>query len=118
MFLHPRNRGSRSGTVGKGIGTQSGSRGARAGLAAAAGVSKRAIMQQTGHKSTAMLRRYIRDGELFRENAAAAGCDPAAKCKRFVRIGRGEHGSPEERSSMEEEGRLSRYCISMSQTPE
>jgi integrase len=47
----------------------------RAGLAtsaAAAGVSERAIMNQTGHKSTAMVRRYIRDGSLFRENAAAA----------------------------------------------
>lgn len=47
----------------------------RAGLAtsaAKAGVSERAIMQQTGHKSEAMVRRYIRDGSLYRENAAAA----------------------------------------------
>lgn len=47
----------------------------RAGLAtsaAAAGVSERVIAKQTGHKSMAVLRRYIRDGELFRENAAAA----------------------------------------------
>lgn len=47
----------------------------RAGLAtsaAAAGASERSIMQQTGHRSTAMVRRYIRDGSLFRENAAAA----------------------------------------------
>lgn len=46
----------------------------RAGLAtsaAKAGRSERAIMQQTGHKSTAMLRRYIRDAELFTDNAAA-----------------------------------------------
>ena len=46
----------------------------RAGLAtsaAAAGASERSIMAQTGHKSTAMVRRYIRDGSLFRENAAA-----------------------------------------------
>lgn len=45
----------------------------RAGLATAAaiaGKSERAIMQQTGHRSVSMLRRYIRDGELFRENAA------------------------------------------------
>jgi hypothetical protein len=28
-------------------------------------------MAQTGHKSVAMVRRYIRDGDLFRENAAA-----------------------------------------------
>jgi integrase len=36
----------------------------RAGLvtaAAMAGVSERIIMQQTGHKNTAMLRRYIRE---------------------------------------------------------
>jgi len=47
----------------------------RAGLvtsAAAAGVSERAIMNQTGHRSLPTLRRYIRDGSLFRENAAAA----------------------------------------------
>ncbi len=46
----------------------------RAGLAtsaAAAGASERTIMNQTGHRSLAMVRRYIRDGELFRDNAAA-----------------------------------------------
>ncbi len=46
----------------------------RAGLATAAaqaGVSERVIMAQTGHKSTDMVRRYIREGSLFRENAAA-----------------------------------------------
>lgn len=46
----------------------------RAGLAtsaAAAGASERSIMAQTGHKSVQMARRYIRSGELFRENAAA-----------------------------------------------
>lgn len=46
----------------------------RAGLAtsaAAAGKSERAIMAQTGHKSVTMVRRYIRDGSLFRENASA-----------------------------------------------
>lgn len=45
----------------------------RAGLATAAaiaGVSERAIQDQTGHKSLLMLRRYIRDGSLFRDNAA------------------------------------------------
>ena len=41
-------------------------------VAAIAGVSERVIMQQTGHKNTAMLRRYIREGSLSRENAAAA----------------------------------------------
>ncbi|MFN3649728.1 MAG: site-specific integrase [Armatimonadota bacterium] len=47
----------------------------RAGLAtsaATAGVSERAIMQQTGHRSVGMVRRYIREGCLFRENAAAS----------------------------------------------
>lgn len=47
----------------------------RAGLvtsAAAAGVAERAIMNQTGHRSLPTLRRYIREGSLFRENAAAA----------------------------------------------
>jgi integrase len=46
----------------------------RAGLvtaAAIAGVSERSIMAQTGHRSVLMVRRYIRDGSLFRENAAA-----------------------------------------------
>jgi integrase len=46
----------------------------RAGLitqAAMAGVSERAIQDQSGHKSLAVMRRYIRDGSLFRENAAA-----------------------------------------------
>ncbi len=45
----------------------------RAGLAtaaAAAGVSERAIMAQTGHRSLTTLRKYIRDGSLFTENAA------------------------------------------------
>jgi len=44
----------------------------RAGLATAAaqgGAPERVIMAQTGHKSTAMVRRYIRDGELFTDNA-------------------------------------------------
>jgi site-specific recombinase XerD len=47
----------------------------RSGLAtsaAAAGASERSIMRQTGHRSEKMVRRYIRDGSLFRENAVAA----------------------------------------------
>jgi site-specific recombinase XerD len=47
----------------------------RAGLAtsaAAVGVPERVIANQTGHKGTAMLRRYVREGSLFRENAASA----------------------------------------------
>lgn len=46
----------------------------RAGLvtsAALAGRSERAIMAQTGHRSAAMVRRYIRDVSLFDDNAAA-----------------------------------------------
>jgi site-specific recombinase XerD len=46
----------------------------RAGLATAAaeaGVSERSIMSQTGHRSVAVARRYIRRGSLFRDNAAA-----------------------------------------------
>jgi integrase len=46
----------------------------RAGLAtsaAAAGADERAIMAQTGHASPMMARRYIRDGSLFRDNAAS-----------------------------------------------
>ena len=40
--------------------------------AAQAGISSWKIRQQTGHASDAMLARYIRDGELFLGNAAAA----------------------------------------------
>ena len=46
----------------------------RAGLAtsaAAAGVSERAIMNQTSHRSAAMVRRDIRDESLFSDNAAS-----------------------------------------------
>jgi integrase len=39
--------------------------------AAMAGASERAIMAQTGHRSEKMVRRYIRDGSLWRENAVA-----------------------------------------------
>ena len=45
----------------------------RSGLAtsaAMAGASERSIMAQTGHRSVNQLRRYIRDGSLFRDNAA------------------------------------------------
>jgi len=46
----------------------------RSGLAtsaAMAGASERSIMNQTGHRSVNTVRRYIRDGSLFRENAVA-----------------------------------------------
>jgi integrase len=45
----------------------------RAGLATSAadgGASDRAIMRQTGHRSAAMINRYVRQGRLFRDNAA------------------------------------------------
>lgn len=47
----------------------------RAGLAtsaAMAGASSWKIRQQTGHKSDAMLARYIRDGDVFNDNATGA----------------------------------------------
>ena len=37
--------------------------------AAISGASERSIMNQTGHRSVQMVRRYIRDGSLFRENS-------------------------------------------------
>lgn len=46
----------------------------RSGLAtaaAAAGASERSIMNQTGHRDLKTARTYIRDGSLFRDNAAA-----------------------------------------------
>ena len=45
----------------------------RAGLATSAarnGASERSIMNQTGHRSAAMVRRYIREANLFQDNAA------------------------------------------------
>jgi len=45
----------------------------RAGLATQAamnGASELAIMKQTGHRSLSTVRKYIREGTLFRDNAA------------------------------------------------
>ena len=39
--------------------------------AARAGATEAEIMNQTGHKSLPVLRRYIRRGTLFTDNAAA-----------------------------------------------
>ena len=39
--------------------------------AAAKGAPERAIMRQTGHRSLEMVRRYIREGDRYRENAAS-----------------------------------------------
>jgi hypothetical protein len=38
---------------------------------AIAGASERPTMKQTGHRSVQMVRRYIRNGSLFRDNSAA-----------------------------------------------
>ena len=46
----------------------------RAGLATTAarnGASEASIMRQTGHRSVQMVRRYIREGSLFHDNAGA-----------------------------------------------
>jgi site-specific recombinase XerD len=46
----------------------------RSGLATTAarnGVSEAAIMKQTGHRSVQMVRRYIREAELFQDNVSA-----------------------------------------------
>jgi site-specific recombinase XerD len=54
--------------------SQFGGHSLRAGLAtsaAMAGASERSIMAQTGHRNASTLRRYIRDGSLFRDNAAS-----------------------------------------------
>lgn len=43
--------------------------------ASIAGASERSIVAQTVHRSVQMVRRYIRDGSLFRENSAGKlGC--------------------------------------------
>jgi hypothetical protein len=39
--------------------------------AARAGAEERDIMRQTGYRSTVVVRRYIRDGSLFRSNGAS-----------------------------------------------
>jgi len=62
-----------SALIGKRINSFSG-HSLRAGLAtsaAIAGASEASIQKQTGHKSLLILRRYIRDASLFRDNAAS-----------------------------------------------
>jgi len=59
---------SRRGLHGDSIGKLLKRAAARAGMN---GVRESIIMRQTGHKTVATLRRYIRLGEIFRENAAA-----------------------------------------------
>ncbi len=44
--------------------------GSRSEMSRDRGASERSIMNQTGHRSVQMVRRYIRDGSLFRENNA------------------------------------------------
>jgi integrase len=56
----------------------------RSGLATAAAnadVSERSIMAQTGHKSLPVVRRYIRDGSLFRRNLACMSRQPQSDCR-------------------------------------
>lgn len=50
--------------------------------AAIAGASERSIMNQTGHRSVQMVRRYIRERSLFRENSA--GSWAFASSRRFA----------------------------------
>ena len=59
------------GRAGKNAATYSGHslRAGHATAATIAGASERSIQNQTGHKSVQMLRRYIRDGSLSRENS-------------------------------------------------
>ena len=40
-----------------------------ASVAAESGADERSIMTMTGHKSTQMVRRYIREANLFKDNA-------------------------------------------------
>jgi len=54
--------------------------------AAQAGVPERVIMQQTGHTDVRMLRRYIHDSSLFRENAAGIGCMTTQTCPSYFLI--------------------------------
>ncbi|NTU78757.1 MAG: hypothetical protein HGA45_05040 [Chloroflexales bacterium] len=46
---------------------------------AAAGVSERAIMDQTGHKSLTVLRRYIRKGSLFAARSSKVPAPPISR---------------------------------------
>ena len=52
-----------------------------------AGVSTLKVRAQTGHASDAMLTRYVRDGELFLDNAA--GARPGLRPKRSPTRSRG-----------------------------
>jgi Phage integrase family len=62
--------------------------------AAMNGVREFVIMKQTGHKTVATLRRYIRSGEIFRENGAAGlGIGGALPTYRYLSR---EHGSSED----------------------
>jgi integrase len=83
-YSHVSRRGLHSDSIGKLLKRAAGRAGLkveelgghslRAGCATQAamnGVREFVIMKQTGHKTIATLRRYIRSGEIFRENAAA-----------------------------------------------
>jgi hypothetical protein len=63
--------------------------------AAAGGPSERAIMYQTGHRSTSMVRRYIREADLFAPDNGAAP-DRARGRRRAIRPSR--YGRPARRA--------------------
>lgn len=65
--------------------------------AAAAAVSSWRIRQQTGHASDATLARYIRDGELFIDNAAGRCCESRWR-NRGVWLGPSDRGDGAEAS--------------------
>ena len=56
--------------------------------AAIAGASERSIMNQTGHRSVQMVRRYIREGSLFRENSAGKLANSPHHQSRSIRCDR------------------------------
>ena len=63
--------------------------------AAIAGASERSIMKQTGHRSVQMVRRYIRDGSLFRETSACEVGLVSPSLALVLEIGRTEVGRTE-----------------------
>jgi len=69
--LDPESVEDALGLAGDGVGLPWSPASLRADLVAAEGVHERVIMAQTLHKGTAMVRRYIREGNLFKHNAAA-----------------------------------------------
>jgi integrase len=69
FIIHDRDATSRAGLDAANYSGHS-LRAGHATSAAIAGTSERSIINQTGHRSVQMVRRYIRDGSLFWENSA------------------------------------------------